>query len=120
MAKYSTETEAILKAAVTSAATWVEYESTRDIASGASSLQTRSIRRIWAFIVASLASSVPATTTTQSRSTEMVLSTALSFSIHASPESSDKARVFPASDCVQFGYVSIMRKPIHDKTTGRR
>jgi hypothetical protein len=50
----------------------------------------------------------------------MVLSTALSFSMHARVESRDKAKVFPTSDCVQSGYMSMMRKPTHDKTTGRR
>ena len=92
-------TEVVLIAAVASIAARVDPESTSEMAKGPASLQNRSIRRICAFMVASLASSVPAITTVQSRSTETVLSTALSFSMQARTDRSVNARVLPAIDC---------------------
>jgi hypothetical protein len=113
-------TEVMLIAAVASIAARDEPESTREMARGPASLQKRSIRRICAFIVASRASSVPEITTVQSRSTETVLSTALSFSIQARTDNSVNARVLPSIECAHCGNMRRMRNPAHESTTGRR
>lgn len=113
-------TEVELITAVASIAARVEPESTREMAKGPASLQNRSIRRICAFIMASLASSVPAITTVQSRSTETVLSTALSFSIQAMTDRRVNAKVLPAIDCAHWGTRRRMKNPAHESTTGTR
>lgn len=114
------KTEVVLIAAVASIAARVEPESTREMAKGPASLQKRSIRRIWAFIVASLASSAPAITTVQSLSTETVLSTALSFSTQARTDKSVNASILPAVDCAHWANMRRMKNPAHESTTGRR
>ena len=113
-------TEVLLVAAVANTAARVEPESTTEMAKGPASLQKRSIRRICAFIMASLASSVPAITTVQSRSTETVLSTALSFSMQAKTDRSVNATVLPSIECAHLGKMRRMKNPKHEMATGRR
>jgi len=113
-------TEVLLIAPVASIAARVEPESTREIAKGPASLQKRSIRRICAFIVASLDSSLPAITTVQSLSTETVLSTALSFSRQARTDRIVNTKVLPSIECAHWGNVRRMKNPAHESTTGRR
>lgn len=119
MRPYSAVMDVAFKPSVSRTAIRGDNPSISAMASGPTSLQKRSIRRICAFMPCRYASSWFPITTTQSRSTATVLAVAHSFSMHASTDSSPRATA-PSHVWDTRADSSIGQKSRHDRITAER